>query len=398
MKMVQPMTYRVLSLLPFLFFLHIQLLPTGATTTYNVVALGAKGDGKSDSTMPFLSAWDSACGSDHPATVYVPPGTYLLGKTMFSGPCKNGDITFRIDGTLVAPSDYRVLGNAANWLIFDRVSGVSVYGGTLDGQGTGLWACKRSGQNCPTGATTLEFSNSNNIFVSGLTSHNSQMFHIVINNCNNVKVQGAKVSASRISPNTDGIHVSSSSGVMILNSRIGTGDDCISIGPGTTNLWIQNIACGPGHGISIGSLGKDLNEAGVQNVTVNTVTFTGTKNGVRIKTWAKPSSAFVRGVLFQHATMVNVQNPIIISQNYCPDNKNCPRQVSGVRISDVTYQDIHGSSATEVAVEFDCSKEYPCSGITLEDVNLTYENKAAEASCVNAGGSASGLVKPSSCF
>ena len=69
-----------------------------------------------------------------------------------------------------------------------------------------------------------------------------------------------------------------------------------------------------------------------------------------------------------------------------------------MKISDVTYQDIHGSSATEVAVEFDCSKKYPCSGITLEDVNLTYGGKAAEASCVNAEGSASGLIKPSSCF
>lgn len=96
---------------------------------------------------------------------------------------------------------------------------------------------------------TLEFTNSNNILISGLTSVNSQMFHIVINECNNVKAQGVKVSASGNSPNTDGIHVQSSSGVTILNSRIGTGDDCVSIGPGTTNLWIENVACGPGHGI-----------------------------------------------------------------------------------------------------------------------------------------------------
>jgi polygalacturonase len=28
-----------------------------------------------------------------------------------------------------------------------------------------------------------------------------------------------------------------------------TGDDCISINQGTTHVWIQRIACGPGHGI-----------------------------------------------------------------------------------------------------------------------------------------------------
>ncbi|KAE9451851.1 hypothetical protein C3L33_16248, partial [Rhododendron williamsianum] len=80
-----------------------------------------------------------------------------------------------------------------------------------------------------------------------------------------------------------------SSGVTVLNSRIATGDDCISIGPGSSNLWIENVACGPGHGISIGSLGWELQEPGVQNVTVKTVTFTSTSNGVRIKTWGRPS-------------------------------------------------------------------------------------------------------------
>jgi polygalacturonase len=96
---------------------------------------------------------------------------------------------------------------------------------------------------------TLSFSNSNNIVVSGLVSLNSQMFHIVVNGCHNVKMQGVKVSASGNSPNTDGIHVQMSSGVTILNSKISTGDDCVSIGPGTSNLWIENVACGPGHGI-----------------------------------------------------------------------------------------------------------------------------------------------------
>ncbi|KAE9613663.1 putative polygalacturonase [Lupinus albus] len=234
--------------------------------------------------------------------------------------------------------------------------------------------------------------------LNGLTSMNSQMFHIVFNGCQNVKTQGVKVIADGNSPNTDGIHVQMSSHVTILYSNIRTGDDCISIGPGTTNLWIENVACGPGHGISIGSLGWDMNEPGVQNVTVKTVTFTGTQNGVRIKSWGRPSNGFVRDILFQNAIMVNVQNPIVIDQNYCPDNKGCPGQASGVKISDVTYDDIHGTSATEVAVKFDCSSMYPCSGIRLEDVKLTYKNQVAEASCNHAGGTALGSVQPESCF
>lgn len=78
---------------------------------------------------------------------------------------------------------------------------------------------------------------------------------------------------------------------------------------------------------SIGSLGKDLNEQGVQNVTVKQVTFKGTQNGLRVKAWAKPSNGFVNDVLFQNAIMDNVQNPIVIDQKYCPGSKNCPNQV-----------------------------------------------------------------------
>ncbi|KAK4270751.1 hypothetical protein QN277_019525 [Acacia crassicarpa] len=108
---------------------------------------------------------------------------------------------------------------------------------------------------------------------------------------------------------------------------------------------------------------------------VKTVKFTRTDNGVRIKTWGRPSNEFVKNVLFQHVAMA-----------------------SGLKVSDVTYQDIHGTSATEVAVKFDCSSKNPCSGIKLQDVKLTYSNQIAEASCQNAGGTSQGYLQPESCL
>ncbi|XP_015960081.2 polygalacturonase-like [Arachis duranensis] len=374
-------------------------MPNAAAATFNVLDFGAKADGRTDSSKAFTSAWAQACASAQPASILVPKGRFLVGSTTFSGQCANKAISFEIQGTLVAPSDYNILANKGTWLLFEHVDGVSIRSGVLDGQGTILWDCKNSNDgSCPSGATTLEFTNSKNIVISGLTSMNSQMFHIVINACQNVKAQGITITADGNSPNTDGIHVQGSSDVTILTSKIRTGDDCISIGPGTTNLWIENIACGPGHGISIGSLGKDENEAGVQNVTVKTVTLSGTQNGVRIKTWGRPSNSFVRDVIFQDATIVNAQNPIVIDQNYCPNNEGCPGQASGVKISDITYKNIHGTSATEVAVKFDCSSKNPCSGIKLEDLKLTYKNQAAQASCVHASGDALGLEQPQSCL
>ncbi|KAF6162334.1 hypothetical protein GIB67_008463 [Kingdonia uniflora] len=384
-------------LLSFLFFISI-IHTSSSSAVYNVVQLGAKPEGTTDSAQPFLDAWNQACRSSGSPVIYVPPGKYLLTYAEFSGnECANADITFQIEGTLIAPSDYYVNANIENWLKFDHVTGVSILGGTLDGQGTDLWACKSNGNNCPSGATSLQFSNSKGIVIKGLTSINSQMFNIKIDSCENVNVQGVKIRSDGNSPNTDGIHVESSTGVTITGSTISTGDDCISIGPGTSNLWIEDIFCGPGHGISIGSLGRDGNEAGVQNVTVQTVTFTGTENGFRIKTWAKPNTGFVKGVHFQHATMTNVQNPIIIDQQYGSDSAH-PHQASGIQISDITYKDIKGTSATEVAVKFDCSQEKPCNGLIMEDVDLSCRNQPAESSCSSADGATFGIIKPSSCF
>ncbi|KAL0711271.1 hypothetical protein Bca4012_018249 [Brassica carinata] len=378
-----------------LFVFFFFFISSCSAQSYNVLSFGAKPDGKTDATKAFLAVWKTACASSRPVTIVVPKGRFLLRSLNFDGSkCKPKPVTFRIDGTLVAPADYRVIGDEDYWIFFQHLDGVTVYGGVLDAQGTSLWDCKKSGKNCPSGATTIGFQSSSNVVVSGLTSLNSQMFHVVINGCNNVKLQGVKVLAAGNSPNTDGIHVQSSSTVSIFNTKISTGDDCVSIGPGTNGLWIENVACGPGHGISIGSLGKDSVEAGVQNVTVKTVTFTGTDNGVRIKSWARPSSGFARNIRFQHCVMNNVENPILIDQNYCPRNENCPGQVSGIKISDVLFVDIHGTSATEVGVKLDCSPKKPCTGIRLEDVKLTYRNKPAASACVHAGGIEAGFLQP----
>ncbi|KAK7331244.1 hypothetical protein VNO77_25463 [Canavalia gladiata] len=370
------------------------------SSTYNVIHFGAKPNGLTDSTMAFLSAWNKACGSPKPARIYVPRGRFLLAKAVtFNGECANKAISITINGTLLAPSDYRFLGNAEYWLTFDRVTGLSILGGVLDARGTSLWSCKLSAKsNCPVGATTLVFRRSKHIMMTGLTSLNSQMFHIAIIGCHNVKMHRVKVIARGDSPNTDGIHVQFSTHITIIKPTIRTGDDCISIGPASKNLWIQDVSCGPGHGISIGSLGWDLNEPGVKNVTVRKATFFRTQNGFRIKSWGRPSSGFVNDVHFEHATMIDVQNPIVIDQHYCPNPNHCPNQPSGVKISDVSYKDIHGTSATRVAVKFECSPEHTCKGITMEDLKLTYKNQVPQALCKHVVGTALGIVQPKSCL
>ena len=74
-------------------------------------------------------------------------------------------------------------------------------------------------------------------------------------------------------------------------------------------------------------MGDNVYEDGVQNVTITSSVFTRTQNGVRIKSWARPSNGYARNIVFRNIIMRVVYNPIIIDQKYCPDNKGCPNQV-----------------------------------------------------------------------
>lgn len=118
---------------------------------YNVLRMGARGDGKTDSTRAFLTSWAAACRSGGTATIVVPNGRYLLKRATFNGPCRSKRIDIRINGTLLASTNYAAYSDG-HWLLFKRVQGVSILGGTIDGQGAGLWACKAARKGCPSGA------------------------------------------------------------------------------------------------------------------------------------------------------------------------------------------------------------------------------------------------------
>lgn len=136
--------------LSFTFFIH----STSAITSYNVQKLGANSNGTSDAKNFFLTAWSLACASNNSGQVYVPPGRYLISSAIiFSGYYCKRTMSMRIDGTIVAPADYNLIGNAENWIKFDNVQGLNISGGTVDAQGAALWACKASGKSCPRGAT-----------------------------------------------------------------------------------------------------------------------------------------------------------------------------------------------------------------------------------------------------
>ncbi|KAK3436621.1 hypothetical protein EUGRSUZ_C01172 [Eucalyptus grandis] len=201
------------------------------------------------------------------------------------------------------------------------------------------------------------------------------------------------------SPNTDGIHIQSSQHVSIANAVIGTGDDCISIGDYTSNIYVSSVTCGPGHGVSIGSLGRRGNFVQVENIHVSNVQFKHTTNGARIKTW-QVGKGYVRRITFEYLKFDSVKNPIIIDQNYCSIRGACKEMPTGVHISNVAYVGLSGTSSTDVAINLNCSRSVACTRIVLESIELMSANmdRQVTSSCLNAHGNAIGVVRPDPCL
>ncbi|KAJ4898345.1 Polygalacturonase QRT2 [Raphanus sativus] len=367
--------------------------PRSSPGAFNVNSFGAKANG-SDDSQAFMKAWEAACSSEGTVYIVVPENrAYTLKPVKFSGPCKSSLIVFKIYGKIKAwknQSDYKERGF---WIVFQTVDNLLVEGGgRIDGNGKTWWpkSCKINPE------LAVTFVECNNLMVRNIRLENAQQMHMRIQKCENVKALNLMVTSPGDSPNTDGIHVTGSRNILIQNSIIRTGDDCISIVSGSENVKATGITCGPGHGISIGSLGAHNSEAYVSNVVVSKSTLIGTTNGVRIKTW-QGGHGMAKNIIFQDILMQNVTNPIIINQNYCDQPKSCPEQESAVQVSNVLYKNIHGTSSRPEAVIFACSKSIPCQGITMQNVkvvDLISKQDVSKASCSNVKLDTKGSVSP----
>ncbi|XP_026403816.1 uncharacterized protein LOC113299089 isoform X2 [Papaver somniferum] len=375
----------------------------GGSSQFNVKKYGARADGRNDDTQAFTAAWKAACASTAPAEVFIPKGTYLVGPVKFTGPCKASPITVNMQGFLKASTDLSRYGSSSDWFEFGWVDGLNLIGGgTFDGQGAASWPFNKcpTNMNCKVLPTNVKFVSLTKTTVKSITSLNSKFFHMVLLDCTDFKASEIHISAPGNSPNTDGIHMERSTGVTIANANIGTGDDCVSIGQGNAHVTITGVTCGPGHGISVGSLGRYQNEGDVNGLLVKGCTLSGTMNGIRIKTWANsPDSSVASNMTFEDIVVNNVANPIIIDQTYCPYASCSSVSPSKVKLSDITFKNIRGTTSSPVAVTLECSKGVPCQNVKLEDVHLDPAGggTVAKSSCLNVQAKYAGTQIPPPC-
>ncbi|XP_019463165.1 PREDICTED: probable polygalacturonase At3g15720 [Lupinus angustifolius] len=351
-------------------------------STYNVLDYGTNGNGESDDSNAFLSAWNDTCRSQGIANLVIPKGkVFMLKNLELKGPCKANSIHIQLFGNIVAPTKDEWVDDKKDLIIISNVNSLTIDGGGyIEGNGNTWWErckdCTRPG--------VLRFSSCNDLSVSSLNLVNSPRFHIAINNCKNARFFNMNINAPGNSPNTDAYDISNSKNVVFQDSTIAVGDDCIAINGGCSYINATGITCGPGHGISIGSLGKNKDYETVEEVHVKNCTFKGTTNGARIKTW-EGGSGYVRNIIFEDIILIEAKNPIIIDQHY--GSKNANIEVVSMPISDVTFRGFEGTCAKEKAINLNCSSN-GCFNIILDQINIVASNpkKKAQAFVTNVHG------------
>ncbi|XP_038992212.1 exopolygalacturonase-like [Hibiscus syriacus] len=346
---------------------------------FDVTEYDAVADGWTESRLAFLAAWKAAC--DHPgnSTFYIPEGIFMVAPITFHGPCYN-DLSpnVKIKGTLLAPIRLTAF-KSHHWIAFKNLKGFAVTGGTetgkVDGQGEAeAWqqsSCLKAAR-CKKLITSMFFINVSHASISNITLLNGKGFHLGLHKSNDINIYNVNIIAPEDSPNTDGIHVSHSSNISIFSSTIGVGDDCISIGSGSNNISISDVRCGPGHGISVGSLGKYKTETDVVGISVRNCTINGTENGIRMKSWPGGRAINAYNMTFEDILMINVSNPIVIDQEYCPSHKCKTTKPSLVKVKDILIRNISGTYNTKSAVTLLCSSDAPCEDIRLVNISLNY--------------------------
>ncbi|KAF1846259.1 glycoside hydrolase family 28 protein [Cucurbitaria berberidis CBS 394.84] len=225
----------------------------------------------------------------------------------------------------------------------------------------------------------------------------------------NIDIAGGSVSKNP-AKNTDGWDTYRSDNIVIQNSHIDNGDDCVSFKPNSTNIVVQNLWCNGSHGISVGSLGQYVGEVDyVKNIYVYNVSMSNASDGARIKVWPGSPSALsgdlqggggsgaVSNITYDGMVLSNVDYAIEITQCYGQRNITlCNQYPSNLTISDITIKNFSGKTSKKydpLIGYLVCSSPKVCSDIRIQNINVTSPSGKDLYAC----GSITGIEKQVHC-
>jgi polygalacturonase len=297
-------------------------LPIIPATQFLITDYGASTSNSDNAS--FINATITAANTAGGGTVVIPKGTFLSGPiTMKSNVnlfLTAGD-TLKIlpygsgNGTLAG--SYPNSGSTDQYTPFiygKSLSNVEVSGsGTIEGNGSAWWTAFASISTMKR-PSLIRLVACNTVLITGITLQNSPGVHITVGEGttmgSNATISYVTIKAPSTSPNTDAIDTWAFNGININHCNLSEGDDNVAMDSYSQNVSITDCTFGSGHGVSVGSYAISVN-----NVTVDSCTFTGTTNGIRLKS-ERGRGYNVHNLSYSNITMTNVEWPFYITSYY----------------------------------------------------------------------------------
>ncbi len=327
---------------------------------------GTYGDGIHDDTKAIQAALDSVSAAGGGVILFA-DGKYLTGPLVIEGgDTLDVDSSGAIIGTTDMASYYKPEADTTKppsslqpLLTANHVNNIAIIGkGYIDGQGQEWWTAYKNGT-ISVRPRMFQPNYCNNVLLKNITLKNSPQFNFIPEWCNNVTCDSVTILAPSSSPNTDGIDPATCHNVHITNCYIDNGDDDIAVKSGKTDPNDRNAACTRiyishctfihGHGVSIGS----ETGGGVDSMYVDSCTFNGTTNGLRVKSY-RGNGGDVRDLHYSNITMMGVKYPIYFSEYYpnIPAQSDPAQAVTALtpHFHDITVTNLKATNSTYAGV------------------------------------------------
>ena len=353
--------------------------------TCDVRHAGAKGDGQTKDTAAIQKSIDRCAQAG--GVVRFVAGTYVSAPLTLKS---HTHLLLEKGATLLGSADMAdyPLRTDKPWrrvslLHADDVEDIAITGeGTVDGNGKVWWEAQMKrvkGSKENQRPLLIDLTRTKKILIEGVTVQNSPQYNITTFWCDGLTVRNVRIlNPGRGAPNTDGIDPVSTSHVLIEHAFIDTGDDNVAIKSGlvergdpnvpSTDIVIRDCIFREGHGLSIGS---EI-AGGVRNVTVERVTFTGTRQGIRIKS-ARGRGNDIGNFTYRDIQMDGVETPIQITSYYTGVVKDDPGQPvteHTPKFHDITIENVKATGAKNVAVIMGLP-ESPIRNLVLRNIRLS---------------------------
>ncbi|PKU76272.1 putative polygalacturonase [Dendrobium catenatum] len=389
----------------------------------DLVQFGGVSDGVTSNTKAFRDAIAnlSQYASDGGSMLIVPPGRWLTGPFNLTS---HFTLFLQEHAEIVASTDfdeYPIVeplpsygrgrdttgGRYSNFIWGSNLTDVIITGenGTIDGQGQFWWDKFHKKELDSTRGYLLELMHSENILISNLTFINSPAWTLHPVYCNNVIISSVTVLAPVDSPNTDGIDPDSCSNVLIENSFIVSGDDCIAIKSGwdeygirygrpSEHILIRGVTCISPDSAVI-ALGSEMS-GGIQDVRAENIVAVNSEAAVRIKT-AVGRGGFVRDIFVKGVSLHTMKYVFWITGNYGNHADDHWDPDALPEITRINYSDFFAENVTMVAnlqgIEKDAFTDICISNVTAE---LSAKPKKVLWNCSLVEG-VSSYVSPKAC-